>query len=617
MEGVLHNIQQRIEQVRALQHHDGSWRFCIEGSLWTDCFMIMTLRAFGRNEGSLIMRLAERIARQQGENGAWKLYKDEPDGNLSATIQAYAALLASEQFHKSNENMKRAEAFIIKKGGLSRAHFTTKFMLAVFGQYPYPKHLYIPPVLFLLPAFAPVNIYEFSNAARVHLIPMAICINKRFVAVKKSSFDISHLPADSDSWFIEERTNILEWLWEEGKKLASYPIQLHQKGYKAAETFMLGHIEENGTLNSYASSTFCMIYALLALGYTQQSPIIERALNGLRSLLCETDTGFHLQNFSSTVWDTALLSYALQEAGVPVADPMIQAANQYLLKKQHNKQGDWIVHAPGTPPGGWGFSNVNTFIPDNDDTAAVLRALSQMAAQHEQGRRAWEKGVSWLLSMQNSDGGWAAFERDADNGWLTGLPIENAKDFIIDDSSADITGRVLEFLGNYAGMKLGNQKVERGVHWLLKKQRDNGSWYGKWGICYIYGTWAALTGLRAAGVPKEHEAVQKAVRWLESIQNSDGGWGESCRSSEAKRFVPVAFSTPSQTAWAVDALLQVKGKTHPAIERGVSFLLRQTRLRKDIIAYPTGLGLPGQFYMRYYSYNYIFPLLALAHYEKG
>ncbi|WP_028400097.1 squalene--hopene cyclase [Ectobacillus panaciterrae] len=610
------HIQGRIADLRRLQYADGTWRFCFEGAPLTDCFMIMTLQALHKKEDRLMNRLTERIAGLQDANGAWKLYKDEQGGNLSATIGAYMALLMSGRFSKSDSNMRRAEDFIKARGGLARTHFMTKFMLALFGQYPYPKRLSLPMTIFLLPPSAPFSIYELSNYARIHLTPLIVCMNKRFVAEAEHVPDLSHLLGENPDWFKQDRVPFLDTLLKEGKQLASYPVKIHQKGYQAAEDFMLKRLEENGTLYSYASATFYMIYAMLALGYKEDAPVISQALQGLSTYFYETERGLHLQNSPSEVWDTALLSYALQEAGVPPQDPMITAANEYLLLRQHTKKGDWAVHAPKAEPGGWGFSDMNTFVPDNDDTSAALRAITRQASREAKYETAWKKGLNWLLQMQNKDGGWGAFEKGADNEWLTLLPIDNAEDAIIDSSTADITGRVLEFLGTYAGMNEKHRIVKRAVEFLVENQREDGSWYGKWGICYIYGTWAAVTGMRAAGVSANHPALQKAVRWLESIQHSDGGWGESCQSSEKKRFMPFSFSTPSQTAWAIDAIMAVKGKEASSVQRGAAFLLRQNELSETALTYPTGLGLPGGFYIRYHSYNHLFPLLALAHYMK-
>ncbi len=259
---------------------------------------------------------------------------------------------------------------------------------------------------------------------------------------------------------------------------------------------------------------------------------------------------------------------------------------------------------------------MNTLHPDVDDTTAALRSIRRSAGSDPSYGTSWIKGVDWLLSMQNRDGGWAAFAKNTDLGILRHLPIEGADAAATDPSTADLTGRTLEFLGNHAGMKLETGRIQRAIAWLLRHQQADGSWYGRWGISYIYGTWAAVTGLTAAGLPGDHPAIRKAVAWLLRIQNPDGGWGESCRSDIVKKYAPLGASTPSQTAWAVDALIAGEQKPTAELERGIRYLLLSQNKLDWTAAYPTGAGLPDGLYIHYHSYRYIWPLLALAHYRE-
>lgn len=575
----------------------------------------MIIRALNLSAENTVKELLSRIVKLQNKNGSWKLYSDEKDGNLSATIQAYTAMLLSGKYKRADEEMIRAEHFITSKGGVPNAHFMTKLMLSVNGMYEYPGYFYFPMTYFLLPPVVPISMFHCSNYARVHLTPMIICMNKKFSV--KHGVDTGFFENGiSGGWFREDRESWTKYLIDEVKNIALTPLHLHKSGYAAAERLMLDRIEKNGTLFSYASSTFYMIYALLALGYKKDSSLIQNAFEGIKNYKTMTNDGCHIQNSPSTVWDTGLLSYALQEAGMESNHPVIVKANGYLLKKQQQLVGDWIVNAPSANPGGWGFSDSNHFIPDNDDTSAVLRALFRQISNNKKEKQSWDKGLAYLLAMQNKDGGWGAFEKNAYHPLLAHLPIENAKDALIDNSTADLTGRVLEFLGNYAGYTIKSSFINRAVKWLLNNQNENGSWYGKWGICYLYGTWAALTGLSAIGLTKQHPAIKKAVKWLESVQHEDGGFGESCKSPEQERFVPLHFSTPSQTSWGLDALLTVRNTDAKSVKKAISFLLNQSELPKEALEYPTGLGLPGGYYIYYESYNEIFPLLALGHYRK-
>ncbi|PGS49688.1 prenyltransferase/squalene oxidase repeat-containing protein [Bacillus sp. AFS041924] len=615
---VVRNIEERIKRLRTKQDEDGSWEYCFEGSLMTDSFMILLMNDLEYKNQKVMDGIIDRIINLQHPNGAWKLYEDEKEGNLNATVQAYIALLISKKYTKEQSSMKKAEKFIRENGGIKKTHFMLKVILATHGLIEYPKLFYFPMSYFLLPDKMPLSLFDLSNYARVHLVPMILCINKRFKVKLDDDLTIDHLLETSEvDWFYEERGSFYQFLLEEGKKLASYPLYFHQKGYEKAKRFILDRIETNGTFYSYATSTFYMIYALMALGYETTSSVIQNALEGLLSYAADTEAGIHIQNSPSKVWDTALLSYAIQEAGYKINDPIVSKSIQYLMKKQQNMIGDWSVHAKNLTPGGWGFSDVNSFIPDNDDTGAALRAIARYAMDQPNIQKEWLKGVHFLLGLQNIDGGWGAFEKNVNNKWLTYVPIENAKDAIIDPSTADLTGRVLEFIGHYTSISNDDPIVKKTVDWLLKNQKSNGSWYGRWGICYIYGTWAAITGLRAVGVPKNHAAIKKAEKWLVSIQNEDGGWGESGHSLVKGSYVSLKYSTPSQTAWAVDALLSIRNKEDEVIRKGIKFLTTQSDLTNKALSYPTGLGLPGQFYIHYHSYNEIYPLLALAHFKNS
>lgn len=611
------SIYSFVDKLKNTQNSDGSWKYCFEGGLMTDAFMIITLRALdSKNEETLIKNLSERLLLTQSKEGTWKAYPDEEDGNLSATIQAYCALLFSGFVSQDHPALKKAEQFIKEKGGLNNAHFMTKWMLAVNGLYPWPTLFYVPMTFLLIPASFPFNFYQFSAYARIHFIPMMVAANKKFTLKSAYTPVLSHLYRQPSPQHLLNQYRSRSLFMNDMKKLLSLPEYLHRLGYQRAERYMLKRIEEDGTLYSYASATFFMIFALLSLGYSENSPTIVNAINGLKQLVSTSCNGIHIENSTSTVWDTALLSYALQEAKVSNQEKIIQQANSFLLSKQHTKKGDWKIHNPNVAPGGWGFSHNNTMIPDNDDTSAVLRAITRTAILNDRERNAWYRGVTYLLSMQNADGGWGAFEKNTDLELLTFIPLENAKDAAIDPSTPDLTGRTLEFLGTYAGLSKQHPSIKAAIKWLENNQERNGSWYGRWGVCYIYGTWAAVTGMIAVGVSANSPVIQKAIQWLESVQLDTGGWGESCISSIKKEYTPLLYSTPSQTAWALDALIQSNAYVKESVKKGIAHLLDRSSFPQTALSYPTGIGLPGQFYIHYHSYNDIFPLLALAHYRK-
>jgi sporulenol synthase len=627
----LRDVHSEIRRIQSFlldrQEADGTWRFCLESSPMTDSHMIILLRTLSIDDEDLIDQLVSHIASKQLDDGSWKLYPDEPQGNLSATIDSYYALLYSGRFTKNEPRMALARAFIRAHGGLTQANLLTKLQTALTGQYQWPAHFIVPVELALLPPSFPVSFYDFVGYARVHLAPMMICTDRKYVKKHVYTPDLSDLYTDAPiapgiyphrnlERFMKEGQALLSTIHDAVQRLPFLPRQLHELGLSRLEQFILARIEPDGTLYNYSTSTYLMIFALLARGYSPSDPAILRAVSGLKASVCQTDAGVHLQLATSAVWDTALLSHSLQQSGLPLEHPTIQKANRYLLSKQQSTYGDWKIRNPKALPGGWGFSDHNTMNPDIDDTTAALRALYFQAQTDNHAAAAWKRGLDWVLSMQNDDGGWPAFEKNTDSPLIHHLPIEGSDTVSTDPSSADLTGRTLEFLGNDAGLRLSNPQIEKAVRWLFAKQEADGSWYGRWGIAYLYGTWAALTGMMAVGVSPDTPAIQKAVQWLYQQQNPDGGWGESCQSDEKKTYIPLGASTPSQTAWAVDALIAISPEPTAAVERGIQYLTRQSHNRGWTTSYPTGGGRPGGTYFAYHSYRWIWPLLALSHYKN-
>jgi len=611
-------IHKMVSDLQQKQNADGSWFFCFENSVMTDAYMIILLRSLEMDDEELVGRLVKRLWKVQTREGTWKLFEDEKEGNLSSTIDAYFALLFSGLVEKEDKRLEKAKRFIEKKGGFHEAHSITKCMLAIHGQYDWRHLLPIPIEFLMIPKQFPLNFWDFSSYARAHLAPMLLLKDQRFSLKSNSIPQIQHLSrAPHEVRYSERELKLFSKINEGLQSLISIPSHLHQQARQFAQQYMLQRIESDGTYLSYFSTTFYMIYALLALGYKKNDPTIVKAMNGLKEMACETKKGTHFQNSPSTVWDTALISYTIQEAGVDTRDHSIEKAVEYLLKKQHFRYGDWAMESV-VKPGGWGFSENNSIHPDVDDTTAALRAITYSAAENPLVRQSWNRGLEWTLGMQNRDGGWPAFEKNKIKGILTSFPMDGAEAAAIDPSTPDLTGRTLEFLGSRAGMTKDHPQVKRGVQWLKLMQRDDGSWYGRWGVCYIYGTWAAITGMKATGVPSSDKHIQRAKVWLESIQHKDGGWGESCYSDQEKKYVPLSFSTPSQTAWALESLICIEDKPTPAIDLGIMALLELMNGEEDDSSktYPTGVGLPGNFYIHYHSYRWIWPLSTLSRYKE-
>ncbi|WP_409295188.1 prenyltransferase/squalene oxidase repeat-containing protein [Peribacillus sp. SCS-26] len=609
-------IERLISKLKQDQLEDGSWDYPFETGLITDAYMIILLKLLGREEAELIKGLAERIESRQEENGAWKLFRDERDGNASLSIECYYALLFSGIRKKSDPGMIRARRFIMSRGGLASAGMYTKILLALTGQYKWPAVFPVPLEAILLPSSFIVSIYDISVFGRSNIIPILVLGNRKFQMIVPDTPDLTHLKdGQRDSEWEEFRSGEARSLFGAVaggvKALAGLPGHLRRLAEDAALKYMTGHIEADGTLYNYFSSTFYMILAIIALGAPKEDKVIMAALAGLKGMACRIEGKLHMQYTTANVWNTALISHALQEGGVTHTESAVEKANLYLRSRQHHQYGDWMIRNPSALPGGWGFSDLNRINPDVDDTTASLRAVYGNRASVDEG---WRRGLQYTVSMQNDDGGWPAFERNVDKKLLHLLPIQGAEFILTDPSTPDLTGRTLEFLGNYVNQKLPGFSIKSAVKWLYRHQEANGSWYGRWGICYIYGTWAALTGLTAAGESPRSARILRAEKWLQKVQNEDGGWGESCLSDIHKTYIPLQASTLTHTAWALDALVSVKEEPDAGVRKAVSYLIKHGRDEDWTSRYPAGQGMAGFFYIHYHSYRHVFPLLALSHY---
>ena len=619
LERVNREIGRMVDHLIRRQQADGRWISCFESGTMTDAYMILLMKVCGWENPSLIRRLVKRIVARQDPSGTWKLFADEKEGNLSATIDSSVALLYAGARKPDHPQMRQAREFVLSKGGLEQAGSLTRVMLTLMGHLDWREHPGVPIRLLLLPRWFPINFFDFVGYTRMHVAPILIAADRRF------SIRLARRP-NLSNWILREgqrsQVKSVGWLEQEverGLQLSTVGTGSNtaKKALRYGEQFMLERIEPDGTLYGYFSTTFLMVFALLALGYSKHHPIIRKALKGLKAFLYPLGNGMlHMQEATSTVWDTSLILYALGEAGVKKTHPVFQRGAKYLFPRQHTKRGDWALKNPNVPAGGWGFSDINTINPDVDDTGSSLRALQGLAWRYsERYGNSWRRGLNWLLSMQNQDGGWPAFEKNTDKKWPHLLPFEDGHTVWTDPSSADLTGRALEFLGSL-GWSVNELPVRRGVNWLIQNQRADGSWFGRWGVIYIYGTWAALTGLSSVGIPPKHPTLERGRQWLLSVQNEDGGWGESCASDTSKAYVPLNASTPVQTAWALDALIALHDRPTPEIEAGMKCLLHLLRQNDWRTQYPTGAGLAGQFYIHYHSYRYIWPLVTLSHYRK-
>ncbi len=380
---------------------------------------------------------------------------------------------------------------------------------------------------------------------------------------------------------------------------------------------MIQHCENTDGLGAIFPPMVYSIIALKCLGYDQDSPTMQWAIKQLEELEIREDDRVRVQPCLSPVWDTAIVAISLADAQLPNEDPAWERAVRWLLAKEIREPGDWRIRGPGVEPSGWHFQFHNAFYPDLDDSAMVLLALNRSPLANDPAvRETTQRGVNWLLSMQNRDGGWAAYDIDIDNQVLTQLPFAD-HNAMLDPSCADITARVLELLGTL-GYPADHPSIVRALDYLLASQEPEGCWYGRWGVNYIYGTWQVLQGLKTLDFPADHPAVLKAVAWLESTQQASGAWGETCRSYDDPSLKGIGEPTASQTAWATLGLIAGGRAFGPAVRRGIDYLLK-TQLPDGSWDEPefTGTGFPCVFYLRYHLYRVYFPLMAMARYQAS
>lgn len=556
-----------------------------------------------------IRKAARTILDRQLPDGGWNTYVGGP-AEVNATARAYVALKLAGAA-PSEPALRRARERVLALGGLQACNSYTKINLSLFGLYPRRHVPVIPPEILLIPGNL---LYEMSSWTRAIVVPLSIVQARGGHRPVPGGFTVEELllpgkslgfPRRDLMGIVFQHVDRLLKLWQ---RRGLRDIQ--RAAIAAAEHWILDRIRFSDGLGGIFPGMLYFIMALDALGYARDHPDFLEGLRQLESLMLEAAEGLRFQPCLSPIWDTALSMFALGELGLG-ARPTLRRAADWLLAREVRRKGDWSVKRPDLEPGGWVFEFANEYYPDVDDTAMVLLALQHAAASDpERQRRAERRAVNWVLGMQGSDGGWAAFDVDNDWALLNKVPFADHQ-AMLDPSCPDITGRVLEALAR-RGLRSDHPAIARGVEYLLAQQESNGSWYGRWGVNYVYGTFLALRGLRAADPARGREAIRKGAAWLRSVQREDGGWGESCESYAKQRFVP-APSSPSQTAWALLGLAAAGETRSAAILRGTQFLLE--RQRPDGTwdeTGTTGTGFPTVFYLTYDLYRLYFPLLALG-----
>jgi len=624
-------IDRAQQYIFSRQHKAGYWMGLLEADVTVVTDFIPLMRIFGiRDAGRERKAVSYALSRQKAD-GSWSLYYSG-SGDIDATIRTYFGLKICG-ISAREEYMKKARGFILYNGGIEASNTYTKIILALFGQYSWKGIPEIPPEIIYLPRWSYISIYDFASWTRATIMAFSIILSLKPVYKLKEEENIldlyndpTHLnnpvpfkstkPGSIGNIFIALNTAFKMWNRMPESLKVGRPAAI-----KKVERWIIDHQEDDGSWGGIMLPWIFSLIALKYLGYENSHPVMVKGLSGLESFIMEDSENFVLQPATSPVWDTAWAIIALRKSGIDSRHPGLVRAAEWLLDKQVHTEGDWKFKNPHNSPGCWSFEFENRFYPDIDDTSKVSLALEMVDTGEKQRKcEAVRKAMAWVLNMQNRDGSWAAFDRDNNKGLLKSIPFA---DFItpLDFGSPDITGHVLYVMGEL-GLTGGDYKrnILMALDYLKRSQREDGSWYGRWGVTFIYGTSKVLQALEVLGSKgyplngfKEH--MDRSFRWLASIQNDDGGWGEDCRSFDTDTYSPLGESTASQTAWAMLALMGSGGNGY-AVKKAFRYLAdSQTGEGSWSEKYYTGGGFPGTFYLKYELYKDYFPLMALGKYR--
>ena len=631
--GKIDDLSARVEKAAAAsqkwlfsqQHEDGYWCGELEADSTLEADYILLHVLLGTGTQERFQKAANWILKLQNEDGGWPIYRGGPS-NISASVKTYFGLKLAG-YTADHPALAKARKKILELGGVTEVNTFTKIYLCFFGQYDYDGGPAVPPEIVLFPNWFWFNIYEISSWSRAILVPLSICYAKKpfkkipeemgvqelFVGGRDKSRMRLNWAKKTISWrnfflVFDRITHLFERV---------HVRPLRSMALRKAEKWMLERFEMSDGLGAIFPAIMNSIIAMRCLGYSLDDPQMIRAMDEFEKLGIEEGDTFRMQPAISPVWDTAYALFALGESGVPNNDARMIKCADWLLQKQVRHVGDWKVKNPKGQPGGWYFEFNNEFYPDVDDSAMVCLGLSRV--EHPNGRyqrESVQRAIDWILSMQCRNGGWASFDKDNDRMVFQYVPFAD-HNAMLDPATVDITGRILEMLAAF-GYDQTHPAVKRGLQFLRKEQEPDGSWFGRWGVNYIYGTMLVLRGMEAMGVEHIDPSLQSGAEWLRSMQNSDGGWGETCGSYDDPTTKGIGPSTPSQTAWAVLGLLAVGDTRSDSVARGVAYLLRTQRTDGSWDeAEFTGTGFPRVFYLKYHMYREYFPLLALTTYEKA
>ena len=593
------------------QEDGGWWRGLLETNVTMDAEDLLMRQFLGVRTAAETDATARWIRSQQRPDGSWANFFDGP-ADPSTTAEAYVALrLAGDS--PQDPHMRRARQVVLDHGGLEATRVFTRIWLALFGEWAWSEVPALPPELVHLPPWVPLNLYDFACWARQTVAPLTVLAAlrpQRDLGVSVPELRSGRSPRPTGGGW-ERAFRLLDRALHRYERLPVKPGR--GNALRRMVEWVVARQEADGSWGGIQPPWVYSLMALHAAGYPLDHPVMVRGLAGWERFTVREETPDGpvrwIEACQSPVWDTALATVALGDAGVPPEHPSMRAAGRWLLEEEIRTRGDWAVVRPRTPTGGWAFEFDNDGYPDIDDTAEVALALRRTSGSGDVDG-AVKRAADWLTGMQSSDGGWAAFDADNTREIAYRLPF---CDFgaVIDPPSADVTAHVVELLAAEEGPDV--PAVRRGVRWLLDAQEADGSWFGRWGANHVYGTGAVVPALVAAGVSPRSDTVDRAVRWLEQVQNDDGGWGEDLRSYDDPVWRGRGHSTPSQTAWALLALHAAGRADEAAAARGVAWLVHAQQPDGGWDEpWFTGTGFPGDFYISYHLYRVVFPVTALG-----
>ena len=618
-------IEGTIEEAKnwlvGCQADDGHWAFELEADATIPSEYIFLNHFLGDIDDETEQSFARYLLSIQGKHGGWPLYY-EGDFNISASVKAYYALklVGSDP---DEPHMVRAREAILARGGAAKSNVFTRIALALFGQVPWRAVPVNRVEAMLLPKWAPFHIDKVSYWSRTVMVPLFILTSLKPKAVNPRGVGIAELftrPPEVERNYMVNPTG--HWIGDVFLSIdrimqladCHMPKSLERKAIKKALDFIKDRLNGEDGLGGIFPAMANTVMAYHALGYPRDHEDYVTARASIEKLLVKRNEAGYCQPCLSPVWDTGLACHALLEAGVDGDDPLLEGAAEWFEGRQIlDVKGDWKGNRGHLRPGGWAFQYWNAHYPDVDDTAVVVMALHR--ANPEKYRNAIERGTEWIIGMQSKNGGWGAFDADNEHYFLQHIPFAD-HGALLDPPTADVSARCVGMLAQL-GYERHVPVMSKALAYLKREQEDDGSWFGRWGNNYVYGTWSVLCSLNAADEDMTATYVQKAVEWLKTRQRPDGGWGEDCASYWQHRRDEVKNSTPSQTAWAVLGLMAAGEVDSVAVKGGIDYLMNATRDGgKWQEEYTNAVGFPRVFYLRYHGYSAYFPLWTLARYRN-